>query len=258
MRRVPVDNHKDRRARIDQKPLEEVYEHRSGDPPVSQHEAQLTLRADRRDQIDAEPCARTRDHRRPPSLTPGCSAVEVRSNAGLVGEEDLRALAPCATLDRRVFRRQPVLHRLGVLLIRPPERALCAQPELMQQSTHRTMAQLHVVRPSARRCHGGAGEGDTLPPLLVAAATARAWVDGPTAPNTPLQALLLATATLTRRGAVCCVAAPVWAAYPAVGFGDRDALPTLRSDAARRLLGPDRRVSWEIALLHLVAESARM
>src|SRR5262249_21932212 len=69
---------------------------------------------------------------------------------------------------------------------------------------------------------------------------------------------LLATAHLTRRGAVCCVAAPLWAAYPAVGFGDRDSLPTLRSDAARRLLGPDRRVSWEMAFLHLVAESARM
>jgi hypothetical protein len=30
---------------------------------------------------------------------------------------------------------------------------------------------------------------------------------------------------------------PIWSAYPAVGFGDRDVLPTLRSDAADRLVG---------------------
>ena len=34
MRRMPIDNHKDRRARIDQKPLEEIHEHRGGDPPL--------------------------------------------------------------------------------------------------------------------------------------------------------------------------------------------------------------------------------
>jgi hypothetical protein len=51
---------------------------------------------------------------------------------------------------------------------------------------------------------------------------------------------------------------PVWAAYPAVGFGDRTALPTLRSDAADRLIGRDQPVTWPLAFLHLVAESARM
>jgi hypothetical protein len=50
----------------------------------------------------------------------------------------------------------------------------------------------------------------------------------------------------------------VWAAYPAVGFGDRTALPTLRSDAADRLIDLDQPVTWPLAFLHLVAESARM
>jgi hypothetical protein len=50
---------------------------------------------------------------------------------------------------------------------------------------------------------------------------------------------------------------PVWAAYPAVGFGDRAALPSLRSDAADRLIGRDQPVTWPLALLHLVAEGAR-
>jgi hypothetical protein len=55
--------------------------------------------------------------------------VEVRSHTSLVGEEDRRAFTPRATLDSRIFRRLPVFHCLGVLLIRPPQRALCAQPE---------------------------------------------------------------------------------------------------------------------------------
>jgi len=51
---------------------------------------------------------------------------------------------------------------------------------------------------------------------------------------------------------------PIWAAYPAVGFGDPTALPTLRSDAADRLLGRHRPITWPLACLHLIAESARM
>ena len=51
---------------------------------------------------------------------------------------------------------------------------------------------------------------------------------------------------------------PLWAAYPAVGFGDRAALPTLRSDAADRLIDRDQPVTWRLVYLHLVAESARM
>ena len=51
---------------------------------------------------------------------------------------------------------------------------------------------------------------------------------------------------------------PIWAAYPAVGFSGRDVLPGLRSDAADRVAGPGRPVTWPLAFLHLVAESARM
>jgi Fic family protein len=50
---------------------------------------------------------------------------------------------------------------------------------------------------------------------------------------------------------------PLWSAYPAVGFGDRDALPSLRSEAADRL-GGGLTVTWPIAGLHLIAESARL
>ena len=42
------------------------------------------------------------------------------------------------------------------------------------------------------------------------------------------------------------------------GFPARDALPGLRSDAADRVAGRGRPVTWPLAFLHLVAESARM
>jgi hypothetical protein len=42
------------------------------------------------------------------------------------------------------------------------------------------------------------------------------------------------------------------------GFAPRDALPGLRSDAADRVAGLGRPVTWPLAYLHLVAESARV
>ena len=73
----------------------------------------------------------------------------------------------------------------------------------------------------------------------------------------PGQALLAAFGRLVRQAPVRHVFVPVWSAYPAVGFGDRDALPTLRSDAAERLAGWGETVTWPVACLHLIAESAR-
>ena len=101
--------------------------------------------------------------------------------------------------------------------------------------------------------------GPKRPALLRAAQAAAAWMEAGIADDpTPLQALLAAIALLARGGPAGTVFVPVWAAYPAVGFGDRAALPTLRSDAADRLVGRDQPVTWPLAFLHLVAESARM
>ena len=101
--------------------------------------------------------------------------------------------------------------------------------------------------------------GPKRPALLRAAQAAAAWMEAGIADNpTPLQAVLAAIALLARGGPAGTVFVPLWAAYPAVGFGDRAALPTLRSDAADRLIGRDQPVTWPLAFLHLVAESARM
>jgi hypothetical protein len=74
---------------------------------------------------------------------------------------------------------------------------------------------------------------------------------------TPLQAVLAVVALLAGGGPAGTVFVPLSAAYPAVGFGDRAALPTLRSDAADLLIDRDQPVIWPLAFLHLVAESAR-
>ena len=60
---------------------------------------------------------------------------------------------------------------------------------------------------------------------------------GPTEPPTPVPALFIAAALLICTGATRITFAPAWAAYPALGFGGRRALPTLRGDAADRLVG---------------------
>jgi hypothetical protein len=98
-----------------------------------------------------------------------------------------------------------------------------------------------------------------LPPLLTAASAAQAWMErGITGRPDAAQALLAAFGRLARCAPVGSVFVPVWSAYPAVGFGDRDALPRLRSEAADRLAGWDHGVSWPVTSLHLIAESARM
>ena len=114
--------------------------------------------------------------------------------------------------------------------------------------------------PPRRRFGAKRGEGRApRPPLLAGAVAAQAWMEsGIIDQADPGQALLAAFGRLVRQAPVRHVFVPVWSAYPAVGFGDRDALPTLRSDAADRLAGWGGTVTWPVACLHLIAESARM
>jgi hypothetical protein len=117
-------------------------------------------------------------------------------------------------------------------------------------------------KPGARRrrfaTRAGAGGDPPLPPLLAAAHVAESWMEASIA-DRPVPAHALLAASLLGCGAVTrAVFLPIWAAYPAVGFGDRDTLPRLRSDVADRLVGWGRPVTWPLACLHLVAESARV
>jgi hypothetical protein len=97
-----------------------------------------------------------------------------------------------------------------------------------------------------------------LPTLLAGTTAAMAWMeDNITDPPAPAQALLVAFGRLVRQAPVRSVFVPLWSGYPAIGFGDRDALPTLRSEAADRLGTGGGSVAWPAAGLALIAESAR-
>jgi hypothetical protein len=73
----------------------------------------------------------------------------------------------------------------------------------------------------------------------------------------PAPALLAGFGRLARQAPARSIFIPLWSAYPAVGFGDRDALPTLHADAAERLGAGGGSVTWPAAGLALIAESAR-
>ena len=120
---------------------------------------------------------------------------------------------------------------------------------------------MHAPAPPVSRRYGSrAGEGaENLPPLLAVARAAQGWMEaGLNDRPDPLHALLAAIGRHASPGPAHSVFLPVWAAYPAVGFSARDALPGLRSDAADRVAGRGHPVTWPLAFLHLVAESARM
>ena len=99
-----------------------------------------------------------------------------------------------------------------------------------------------------------------MPPLLAVARAAQAWMEGRPhrAPRpAPRTARRHRPARRTRRPARS-VFIPVWAAYPAVGFSGRDALPGLlqrRRRPCRRPWPPGHPGRWPS--LHLVAESVR-
>lgn len=108
----------------------------------------------------------------------------------------------------------------------------------------------HAPAPAPRRRFGARrGEGRVpYPPLLAGAMAAASWMDsGLTDPADPAHALLAAFGRLVRQSPARHVFVPLWSAYPASGFGGRDALPTLRSDAADRVAGWGGRVTWPIA-----------
>jgi hypothetical protein len=106
--------------------------------------------------------------------------------------------------------------------------------------------------------------GPKRPALLRAAQAAAAWMESGIADDpTPLQAALAAIALLAGGGPAGTVVVPVWTAYPAVGFGDRAALPTLAatpptaSPAATHLAKSARMGLRTLDRLEAVAEKGR-
>jgi DNA binding protein with HTH domain len=119
----------------------------------------------------------------------------------------------------------------------------------------------HAPAPPVRRRYGARRDAGSVPrpPLLAGALAAQTWMQAAiTDPPEPALALLASFGRLARSPPVRHVFVPFWSAYPAVGFSDRAALPTLRSEAADRIAGWGVSIAWPAAGLHLIAESARM
>ena len=117
----------------------------------------------------------------------------------------------------------------------------------------------HAPASPPPRRYGARRAAVPLPRLLAGAVAAAAWMTcGITDRPEPVQALLAAFGRLVRQPPARHVFVPLWSAYPAVGFGERSALPTLRSEAADRIAGWGGTVTWPIAGLHLIAESTRL
>ena len=119
----------------------------------------------------------------------------------------------------------------------------------------------HAPAPPVRRRYGARRDAGSVPrpPLLAGALAAQTWMQAAiTDPPEPALALLASFGRLARSPPVRHGFVPFWSAYPAVGFSDRAALPTLRSEAADRIAGWGVSIAWPAAGLHLIAESARM
>ena len=111
------------------------------------------------------------------------------------------------------------------------------------RAPHRLVDGARASTPVPRRYGSRAGEGtgEKMPSLLAVARAAQDWMEaGLTERPDPLHALLAAIGRYAGQGPAHSVFLPVWAAYPAVGFAPRDALPGLRSDAADRVAGRGR------------------
>ena len=174
-----------------------------------------------------------------------------------------RAIADALSLVR-LLRRLPGRHAAGPFAT-PAATAAALQPLGAGDLDPARLAAwwtAHAPAPPVPRRYGsraGEGTGEKMPPLLAVARAAQGWMEaGLTERPDPLHALLAAIGRCGGEGPARTVFLPVWAAYPAVGFSGRDALPGLRSDAADRVAGRGRPVTWPLAFLHLVAESARM
>ena len=124
------------------------------------HEAHLPPRADGRYEVEPKACPRGGNDGRFTSLSPCCAAVIVRADASLVCKVDIRLGLARQCFDLWKFLLQPLLHRLGVLLVGTPHRPLRAQPQLVQKPADRATAKSNpVFVMNQAHHHGGRPQG---------------------------------------------------------------------------------------------------
>src|SRR5260370_7424855 len=128
-----VQDEKNRLRCVMHQALQKLDKHSSVDSALGQHEAHVSARADRGNHVDGTPLPRRPHHRRLSLDAPCRPRMMVRSHPGFVAKVDVGP--DCASLpaDQRVLLLRPPPPSLRVLLHRPTEGPVAAQPELLQQ-----------------------------------------------------------------------------------------------------------------------------
>src|SRR6266568_5737025 len=127
-----VQDEKNRLRCVMHQALQKLDKYGSVDSALGQHEAHVSARADRGNHVDGTPLPRRPHHRRLSLDAPCRPRMMVRSHPGFVAKVDVGP--DCASLpaDQRVLLLQPPPHSLRVLLHRPKQGPLAAQPELLR------------------------------------------------------------------------------------------------------------------------------
>ena len=159
---VAVHNEKHHPACALNQPLDEVDKDPRAHLALDSHEPKLPLGTDGREHSEAEPGARGADYRRGPLRCPGGAAMMVRADTRFVAKEDLGLLLPRQAPDAGIVFCQPLLDRCRLLLRRSPDGPLWRQAQLIQEATHRRLAELDAESPvnhDANHVHRPQGKG---------------------------------------------------------------------------------------------------
>lgn len=148
MRRVTVHDEKNWAIGVMEHPLKELNELLSVHATFKGHEAELAPRTDRGGNVEPETLPGGRDNRRLSSRCPRGSGVEVRTDTRLILEEDGSSLPFRQGADLRELLLEPAVDPLRILLVGTTQGALWRQPQLLQETSHRYVAEPHLASPA--------------------------------------------------------------------------------------------------------------
>ena len=142
MSRMTINNQKHRPLGSLKQSFDEINKLNCSYPSLDRHETEFPLGADCRDQVQSKPCPGAADHRSLAFHRPGGTGMMVRTHPRLIPKEDQRLLLTGQPLDSGILFLQPALDFLRLLLVCTPDRTLWGQSQLVQQTTHRSLAEL--------------------------------------------------------------------------------------------------------------------
>ena len=120
---------------------DELKELRGIDASFDRHEPELPLGGDGGNHVQSEAAPGARHHRRLPLHAPGGAGMMVGAQSRLIAWEDAGLHGPGQLSYPGILLVEPFLHRLGLLLVGPPERTLGGESELIQKTAYRGLAE---------------------------------------------------------------------------------------------------------------------